>query len=311
MYTYPDTPQGAYDAGYYWCKEFGRPADSNENPRRGALARDTFYPKYGSYTPPADCTVRFDAQGGIAVASVTVQSGSAVGDLPASTRPGYTFGGWYSQSGGRGTRLTRDTVVTGDCVWYARWDAVLVSVLFDPCGGETDTASKAVLYGAAYGTLPAPTRFGYCFEGWFTAARGGSRITAETAVAETGEHTLYAQWTPALSYTVTYHANGGTGAPMPQKKTIGTDLTLTATQPRRSGFLFLGWAESSDALTPEYAPGGVYTKDSPAELYAVWQSQVAGDTDGDGRLTPADAALALSREGDAARAAEILRACAG
>ena len=62
----PNTAQGAYDAAYYWCLKFEVPADKiAASERRGAIARDTYWPKYSgssagstdSATPPAGETV--------------------------------------------------------------------------------------------------------------------------------------------------------------------------------------------------------------------------------------------------------------
>lgn len=44
---------GAYQAGYDWCFYFERPANkAQRSVERGNLARDTYYPKYASYSPP-------------------------------------------------------------------------------------------------------------------------------------------------------------------------------------------------------------------------------------------------------------------
>ncbi|MCC8051602.1 MAG: InlB B-repeat-containing protein, partial [Clostridiales bacterium] len=80
-------------------------------------------------------------------------------------------------------------------------------VTYDANGGSTGTSSQMVTYGAAYGTLPTPTRTGYTFQGWFTAASGGSQVTSTTKVTS-GDHTLYAQW-KINTYKVTFKANKG------------------------------------------------------------------------------------------------------
>ncbi len=74
----------------------------------------------------------------------------------------------------------------------------------------------------------------------------------------------------AKTYTVSYNANGGSGAPSSQTKTHGTTLTLSSTVPTRSGYTFLGWSTSSTATSATYAAGGSYTSNSAATLYAVW-----------------------------------------
>lgn len=73
------------------------------------------------------------------------------------------------------------------------------------------------------------------------------------------------------TYTVSYDANGGTGAPESQTKTHGVTLTLSSHRPTRNGYTFLGWSKSSTATTAAYSAGGSYTANSSVTLYAVWQ----------------------------------------
>lgn len=76
-------------------------------------------------------------------------------------------------------------------------------------------------------------------------------------------------WT---SYTISYSANGGSGAPSSQTKWKDQTLTLSGTKPTRSGYSFLGWSTSSTATTATYSAGGSYTANSAATLYAVWKA---------------------------------------
>ena len=74
-----------------------------------------------------------------------------------------------------------------------------------------------------------------------------------------------------ISYTISYDANGGSGAPESQMKTHGRALMLTDHIPNRSGWYFLGWAENSNAIEPDHSrPGGTFTRDADTVLYAVW-----------------------------------------
>ncbi len=75
---------------------------------------------------------------------------------------------------------------------------------------------------------------------------------------------------PPDTFTVSYDANGGTGAPAAQTKEQGTPLTLSGGRPARDGWYFLGWAENADAETADYQPGDAYTVDADTTLYAVW-----------------------------------------
>ena len=66
-------------------------------------------------------------------------------------------------------------------------------VCFDADGGSSDTGFKVIPNGTTIGDIPVPTRTGYTFDGWFTAADGGSRVSSDTVV--TGSVTYYAHWT--------------------------------------------------------------------------------------------------------------------
>lgn len=76
----------------------------------------------------------------------------------------------------------------------ASYSAAVFTVSFDANGGTVGTVSKSVTYGSAYGELPTPVRDGYVFQGWFTAAEGGTEITAASIVAITANATLWAHW---------------------------------------------------------------------------------------------------------------------
>ena len=73
------------------------------------------------------------------------------------------------------------------------------------------------------------------------------------------------------TYSVTYNANGGSGAPSAQTKTKDVSLTLSTTRPTRAGYNFLGWATSSSAASAQYQPGSTYTANANVTLYAVWE----------------------------------------
>jgi len=76
---------------------------------------------------------------------------------------------------------------------------VSVTVTFNGNGGtngETRTLSyPATSEGIELGTLPTSKRANYAFQGWFTAATGGTKIAATTIVK--ANTTYYAQWKAA------------------------------------------------------------------------------------------------------------------
>lgn len=77
------------------------------------------------------------------------------------------------------------------------------------------------------------------------------------------------------SYTVTYNANGGSGAPGKQTKWHGTTLTISSTKPTRTGYTFEGWAltkAEADAGRWYYTPGSSCGRNENLNLYAVWEA---------------------------------------
>ena len=81
----------------------------------------------------------------------------------------------------------------------------------------------------------------------------------------------------AKSYTVTYNANGGSGAPGSQTKYHNTTLTLSSNKPTRSGYTFLGWSTSSAATSATYQSGGSFSINADTTLYAVWKKGCEGN----------------------------------
>lgn len=108
-----------------------------------------------------------------------------------------------------------------------------------------------------------PTRTGYSFTGWSGGYQPGQTYSGNANL------NLTAQW-KANTYTVSYNANGGSGAPGKQTKTYGVTLKLSSTKPTRTNYNFKGWATSPNGGVV-YQPGGSYTNNGAITLYAVWE----------------------------------------
>lgn len=116
-----------------------------------------------------------------------------------------------------------------------------------------------------------PTRTGHSFLGWSTSKTATSATySAGGSYTANAGTTLYAVW-KANTYTVSFNANGGTGAPSNQTKTYGVTLKLSSTIPSRARHNFLGWSTSASATTATYSDGGNYTANAAVTLYAVWE----------------------------------------
>ena len=131
-----------------------------------------------------------------------------------------------------------------------------------------------------------PSKTGYSFKGYYTSTNGSgtnyvnsSGTFINNAYKTIGDKTLYANW-QANTYTITYNANGGSGAPSSQSYTYDpnndTVFYLSSTTPSRSGYTFLGWSLSSTATSASYSAGqrwGTHNANNYT-LYAVWKKTV-------------------------------------
>ena len=104
--------------------------------------------------------------------------------INAST--GKTVGIWESVDGYVDNIYSPDFSIANNLTYY--------TVTFNTQGGSAAWDTKRVTNNASYGLMPLPTRDGYTFDGWYTAASGGSKVSAYKKVSLSGNQTLYAHW---------------------------------------------------------------------------------------------------------------------
>lgn len=141
--------------------------------------------------------------------------------------------------------------------------------------GGSGAPSAVTKWGGIDFTFPTgkPSRTGYEFNGWYNSdINSGTLYQPGQTVHDLPDQavTWYASWT-ANTFTVTYNANYGTGAPAAQTKVYDIDLTLSSTQPTRENCIFLGWGTAPLATTVAYAPGATYSANASITLYAMWR----------------------------------------
>ena len=111
--------------------------------------------------------------------------------------------------------------------------AASYTVTFNANGGSGSMASETASAPTAL-TANAFTRTGYTFAGWNTAANGSGTSYANGATYPfSASATLYAQWTAAPSYTVTFNANGGSGSMANETVSAPTALDRQRLHPHR------------------------------------------------------------------------------
>jgi uncharacterized repeat protein (TIGR02543 family) len=231
-----------------------------------------------------------NATGGNSTATSSFTTGGSVIVLPTPTRTGYTFGGWYSDSGlssqiGLAGANYSPTGTTLSLNAYAKWTAIDYTFTYDgnsSDGGTVPTESskqitQTVTVKANTGSL---IRAGYTFAGWNTQSNGSgdNYLSGSSFTVQSSNVTLYAKWS-ANSYTITYNSNGGSGSAQRSSTNVSSDTYTTGGSSvalpgvgtlTRSGYTFDGWNTSAAGGGTNRAAGDTYTTVSDVIFYAKW-----------------------------------------
>lgn len=193
------------------------------------------------------------------IRSYTINYNNNYDSNTTSTKVNATFNGWNTQSDGSGTSYSdqqsiknlRTTVGTYNL--YAMWSL-----------NST--------------TLPTLSRKGYTFDGWYTAASGGTKIgNGGASYTPTANTTLYAHWT-IQQFTATFDANGGS-TPIPQTitKNYNSELgTLPTTS--KTGYALDGWYTAASggtkisSTTKLTANITYYAHWKPSGIVHIWEN---------------------------------------
>ena len=235
---------------------------------------------------PVVYTITFNSNDGTSVAPQNVNAGEKLTEpTPAPTREGFTFDGWYEDST-FSTKFNFDTPITDNMTLYAKWTENKYTLTFDANGGSGTMTPVTDLTGEY--TLPAnefTAPSGKQFKGWSLTTDGA----IVTKVDMTENRTVYAIWEniPVVTYTVSFAANGGTGA-MADVTGISGEYTLPAngfTAP--AGKQFKAWSVGG----VEKAVGDKITVTANTTVTAVWEAieynvTVTGGTASVGAGTP-------------------------
>ena len=147
---------------------------------------------------------------------------------------------------------------------------------FDGNGGSAGTSFTDADSGSSI-TLPSASRSGYNFDGWYTAASGGTfRGGAGSSYTVNSTDTLYAQWSLA-TITITFNYQGGSGSPSSKSITPG-DQIGTLPSASLGTYNFVGWyygVNGSGGQVSQFT-----TFNSNDTLYAYYESTVVFNANG-------------------------------
>lgn len=220
-------------------------------------------------------TLSYATGGGTSIADTAHEQGQMV-TVGSTTRPGYIFNGWNTQSNGLGTSYAPDdslTIGAADVTLYAQWEAIPYTLTFDSQGGNSVAPRNNVAAGTDIEVGNA-VRTGYNFLGWDTLANGtGTRYTnGNVYTMPTSNATLYAIWVQRI--TVTYNTQGGSNVSNTTGN-LGANVNLR-NAPTRSGYTFVGWNTLANGSGQNRNGGSSYTlPSSDVTFYAIWE-----DSDG-------------------------------
>lgn len=199
--------------------------------------------------------------------------------LPTTAFAAYTASGWTTTKPSGSVVSVYGTTTT----YGTESDAILSGPLYNS-KWYYQVSAKANTNNQSY-TIPAVSTLFTIADGWtlkYVSVAGNSSGNRQPGssilLSSSGASLVYyfEKTSTTYNYTLTYNANGGTGAPAAQSGTTAdstVQLTVSNTTPTRDGYKFLGWSTSSNASSPSYHPGGSITINGSGTttLYAVWQ----------------------------------------
>ena len=202
---------------------------------------------------------------------------------PTITKVGYTLDGWYDASN-IGPVTSSYVPTDNKCNMYyfspcpvflhAVWTPKTTTLTFAANGGSGSAPSDVTYTSGSPAFLPTSPTFtppaGQTFVGW-SLSTNGARISTYNTPTNSTTITLYAIWSGAILYTVTFNAQSGS-AVNPIVVSSGSSLTLPTTI--RTGYTFGGWFTGAGVRAGVASEYTSYTPDSSTTVYARWVPRV-------------------------------------
>ena len=132
--------------------------------------------------------------------------------------------------------------------------------------GGSGCYSKTIVKGGTYGTLCTPVRDGYSFDGWYTAASGGTKITSSTSVTVTANQTIYAHWTASTNPVISFNPDGNSSY---VRGNVSSTINVSKGSNDLDSSTLKYIYSLSDNVSPsvEFIPGNSYSLNSATGKY--------------------------------------------
>lgn len=220
-------------------------------------------------------TVTFNAQGGSAVQAVSQYPGTTIDSSPASSRTGYTFGGWYTDAACSGSPVSFPYTVTQAATLYAKWteESSVVPVSGVSLGNNAVTLTAGTATTLAATVLPANA-----------TNKAVSWTSGNTSVATVSGGTVSAVAQGTATITVTTADGGYTATCTVTVEPAAVPVTGVSLN-KATLALYEG---SSETLTATVSPSGATDKS------VIWTSTntAAATVDQSGKVTAVKAGSA-------------------
>jgi uncharacterized repeat protein (TIGR02543 family) len=196
--------------------------------------------------------VSYDAQGGTSSVAEELagypDSKFKLTTAPTASKEGYDLKGWYTAPTG-GTKIVFPYEVPGnkDITLYAVYATKPYTVTFDVSangGSGTAPSNQEVNYLAQITKPSDPSKNGFDFVGWYTAAVGGTKWNFEKDLMPARDLTLYAHFSVG-EYEVTFNDEGKTST----QPVVFDKLLEEPATPVKTGYTFVGWYDQATGGT--------------------------------------------------------------
>ena len=213
--TKPADPTKAADAKYtYTFAGWALTADGDAVTDFKVTGDVTYYAVYTSVVNKYDVKFMLDGEQIGATQNIDYDTAPTMPETPtkaATAEYTYTFAGWYTAA--EGGEKVEDFTVKGNATYYGRFTATKnrYEIKFVDGDGNQVDATQTVEYGTvatapATATKAATDKYTYAFDGWYTAAEGGEKVTDFTVK---GAATYYAHFTSTVNkYDVKFMSEG-------------------------------------------------------------------------------------------------------
>lgn len=254
----------------------------------GQAGPESVQPPVAYHTFALDKT---DGTGGSPTADIVFGTTETT-QLSVPSRTGYNFQGYYtaasggiqlySSDGKPTSKLTpsTDTSLLNDSTLYAQWRAITYTVNFYNADGSALLDTVQATYGrdfTFYDHAGKTVPDGKTFKGWSKWPYASNAIYDAGAKARNLTTTqgevlnFYAVYQDIPDLTITYNANGGSGAPASDSVPYGGAYTIPSEVPTRDGYTFQCWQNSGVSFLPMQPGDKITNLHISLNLYAVWK----------------------------------------